>query len=366
MRRGLIGLILAGWLLGKLIAGAGAQTSSPLVGAIRWDGWFRGNPWERNLDPLEWRSRLPFYAKTLPDGRVEVRSDEQTVMDQEISYAARAGLSFWAFCYYHPSSWKEADHYNYGWKLYLCSPQKRALNFCLLLQGGTHMGPREEWEKTAAQFIALFREPTYQRVAGSRPLVFIFACEYLEPQFGSKEAARKALADFREQSKRAGTGDPYLVTLVFNAQVGAGYVNDLGFDAISAYSAPGSGDHREYPYSDLISFNRDYWESFRATGKAVIPTVNAGWDGRPRLRDPQQAKHYRGPWYAMPTPAQLAENLRAALEWNRAHAAVNPAGAVLIYAWNETDEGGWLVPTLAEGTARLDAIRSVLKSKEKR
>jgi hypothetical protein len=44
------------------------------------------------------------------------------------------------------------------------------------------------------------------------------------------------------------------------------------------------------------------------------------------------------------------------------------ANAVIIYAWNEHDEGGWLSPTrTAEGkpdTSRLDAIRDVLK-KEK-
>ena len=34
---------------------------------------------------------------------------------------------------------------------------------------------------------------------------------------------------------------------------------------------------------------------------------------------------------------------------------------VLIYGWNENDEGGWLTPTLNEGSARLDALRRVLK-----
>jgi len=37
---------------------------------------------------------------------------------------------------------------------------------------------------------------------------------------------------------------------------------------------------------------------------------------------------------------------------------------VLIYAWNELDEGGWLMPALpppqGEGTARIDALRKVL------
>ncbi len=34
--------------------------------------------------------------------------------------------------------------------------------------------------------------------------------------------------------------------------------------------------------------------------------------------------------------------------------------AVIIYAWNEFDEGGWLCPTLYGGTERLDAIREIL------
>jgi len=34
---------------------------------------------------------------------------------------------------------------------------------------------------------------------------------------------------------------------------------------------------------------------------------------------------------------------------------------VLIHAWNENAKGGWLVPTLSEGNARLEAIRSVLR-----
>jgi len=33
---------------------------------------------------------------------------------------------------------------------------------------------------------------------------------------------------------------------------------------------------------------------------------------------------------------------------------------MLFYAWNEVDEGGWLVPDRSRGTARLDAIRRVV------
>jgi hypothetical protein len=33
---------------------------------------------------------------------------------------------------------------------------------------------------------------------------------------------------------------------------------------------------------------------------------------------------------------------------------------VLVYAWNEYDEGGWLAPTLVPDPARQDAIREAL------
>jgi hypothetical protein len=65
-------------------------------------------------------------------------------------------------------------------------------------------------------------------------------------------------------------------------------------------------------------------------------------------------------WY------ELANHLADALDWtsrNRASAA--PVNAVLIYAWNENDEGGWLVPTLnpdgSVNAERLDAIAAKLK-----
>ncbi|HSV75328.1 MAG TPA: glycoside hydrolase family 99-like domain-containing protein [Chthonomonadales bacterium] len=331
-----------------------------IVGALRWDGWWAGNPWERNLDPREWRSRLPFYARETAEGRVEVRSDRQEVMDREIAYALRGGLAFWAFCYYHPSSWPEADRYNYGWRQFLASRRRGALRYCFILQGGSHMGPRERWAETARELAGHFRRREYQRAPAGRPLLFVFATQYLEPHFGGAQEVRAAFDLLRAESRRAGAGNPYVVAQVFRAEDGVRAVERWGFDAIGAYSAHAHDEHREHTYADLVGANRWYRTSFAATGKPMVPTVNAGWDGRPRLRDPEWARHYRGAWYAQPTPEELAANVREAVAWVRAHPAQAEAGAVLIYAWNETDEGGWLVPTHAEGPARLDALRRAL------
>jgi hypothetical protein len=67
-------------------------------------------------------------------------------------------------------------------------------------------------------------------------------------------------------------------------------------------------------------------------------------------------------YYEAPEPQALAAHLEKALQWCEDHPDAARARAVLIYAWNEFDEGGWLCPTLSEGTARLDALRTVLKS----
>ena len=67
------------------------------------------------------------------------------------------------------------------------------------------------------------------------------------------------------------------------------------------------------------------------------------------------------PWFIQPTPTELASLLKDAIQWNKENPATAKANAVLIYAWNETDEGGWLHPTISKGTARLDAIKKVLK-----
>jgi hypothetical protein len=96
-----------------------------------------------------------------------------------------------------------------------------------------------------------------------------------------------------------------------------------------------------------------------------VPLVSAGWDMRPRVETPV-------PWvkngdieqyYETPEPDELAAHLNKAIQWTNANPDAATARTVLIYAWNEFDEGGWICPTLDEGTDRLDALRKVLRSK---
>jgi hypothetical protein len=327
--------------------------SAPVIGAIRWDGWFDGNTWQRNLDAAKWHDRLPFYADDSVAGAVRVVDDTQAIMDQEIAYAAAGGLDYWAFCYYHPTSWPEADKYNHSWKRYLASKDRGELDFCLLLQGGQHMGPAKEWSDTVAKFVGFFKEPGYQQVENGRPLLFIFYCENLVPHFGGMEAARQAMDLLRQESIKAGAGDPYIVAQIWLPMLEDPFIDGLGFDALSAYSAHGDAEP-ELPHARLAEINREYWDAFKASGRAVVPLANAGWDGSPR--------DYEGSWFVQGTPEEVASSVMNAVDWVAENPTVATANVVLVYAWNEFDEGGWLCPTLDEGSARLDALASARKT----
>ena len=56
----------------------------------------------------------------------------------------------------------------------------------------------------------------------------------------------------------------------------------------------------------------------------------------------------------------MKNHLQAALDWVDANPSAAEPNAVIIYAWNELTEGGWMVPTRGEGTARIDATGEVL------
>lgn len=67
-------------------------------------------------------------------------------------------------------------------------------------------------------------------------------------------------------------------------------------------------------------------------------------------------------FYRAPTPAELTRHTSNAVAWVKNHPDATPGKAILIYAWNENDEGGWLVPTLEDGSWRLQAIRKALQN----
>lgn len=348
-------------------AEASSKPDRPIVGAIRWDAWHGdassvGLTVEQTMAPKHWHYRLPFFGKVVGENAVEARGHTQEIVDQEIAYAADAGLDYWAFVIYPPE-----EALSLGLALYLSSAHKHRISFCLDLQGGWEgRDGMKAWPERIERYLRLFREPTYQTVLNGRPLVYLYSVEGLvgPGRFETWEEARAAFDQLREATVQAGMPTPYIVAQGWSPDTLKEQTERLGLDAIGAYAS--SAGEKAATYAQLAAHTERWWDAFKATGTPVVPLATAGWDMRPRVETPV-------PWveggdieqyYEAPTPEELGAHLGKAVAWCREHPDAAEAQAILIYAWNEFDEGGWICPTLSEGTARLDAIGEALRAAE--
>lgn len=328
----------------------------PTVGAIRWDAWSGGGVTaqvEQTLSPAQHRFRLPWFAQVDAAGRAHIDASADGIMEQEITYAKAAGLDYWAFLTY-----PEADAMSSALARYLRSPRRAELGFCLILHQTLSVAA-DRWPAERDRALKLLREPGYQKVAG-RPLVYAFDLKTEHPTI------KQRFAELRTNAKNAGL-DPYFVYMGWSPARDYKAHAAEGFAAVSAYAHPSA----EPVFSKYVeAFERHAWANALATKTPYVPLVTTGWDKRPRQDHPvswekNAAYADQKTFPATATPAELASHLGRAVAFVKAHPDVCPANTIIMYAWNEHDEGGWLCPTWTHSgqpdTSRLDAIRTVLR-----
>jgi hypothetical protein len=329
------------------VAAEKTSKAKPIVGAIRWDAWeptATGNPHIGFLGPSKWRYRLPFYGVELDSNTVAMVPNTQAVMDQEIAYAHAGGLDFFCFTQF-------LSEHRQALNLYLSSSRKRDVNFCLQM-GAIYPGRVDD----AVNLMKT--EPTYQKVAGGRPLVLVMAWYFPPGQL-------KATVDaFRAKVMQAGLPNPYIVVENFTAEAAAADVERFGADAISSYAMGISDKWRgrseaRQPFAHLAEAAEQDWAAYKNTGKKVVPTVMTGWDPRP------DTSRVGEPYWDAATPQEIGTHLHNAVKWVAANPCTAEANTILIYAWNEITEGGWLIPSNTAfnpvGAGRLGAIAAVLR-----
>lgn len=342
--------------LAILPALAGAQTTRPRpsVGAIRWDAWSGGDVTaqvERSLAPAKYQHRLPWFAQVKGDGQVRIDGNRFEVMEREIAFAADAGLDYWAFLTY-PEESSMSD----GLKLYLKSKSRNRINFCLILHNTIGVSA-EIWPAERARTVALLKEPGYQRVLDNRPLIFYFV--------QSKADDGERFKELRAAIKDAGL-NPYYVFMGWNPAKDFQTQQPRGFEAISAYTMGGAMP----TFAELAAGAEKRWQAAAENRIPSIPLVTTGWEKNPRIDNPVSWEighgyHKQKVFPSLPTPEELKAHLQNALAFAAAHPDLTPANSIIIYAWNEHDEGGWLSPTWTPtgkpDTTRLDVLASLLK-----
>lgn len=326
--------------------------SRPQVGAIRWDAWIGdigkgpqgatpvGLQVERSLSPHKYHYRAPFYSKVISNDSIQCRGTSQEIMDQEISYAKHAGIDYWAFCWYPPHSGLDTAR-----QLYLASKHSVDIKWCLIL--GTNPF---DFNRDAKWLVAEFKKSNYEKVLDGRPLIYVFS-----------SAAIKGgnMQSLIELAIGEGVKKPYIAFMT-QSEKDLPQADSLHADALSAYIS-WAGKNGE-PYFPVIpKADSTGWENHKATGRKVIPWVTSGHNTKPRIDHPVSwTKVPADNWVEDGSPEQIADHLASCISWVGKNRCVDEANCVLIYAWNEFDEGGWICPTLGNNTSRLDAIEKVL------
>jgi hypothetical protein len=196
----------------------------------------------------------------------------------------------------------------------------------------------------------------WQTVLGGRPLMFYFQVE------GAAMAGD--IAAYRELCAELGIPAPYAVAMSGGREM----IGEYGADALSNYAIGGSGGMKYawHIFEAWRQWNRDWFDRV-----PMVPCWSAGWDARPRYDTPVSWYEPAADSYvADGTPEEIARMLAAALRWCKMNPRRAEANAVIGYAWNEHDEGGWLCPTIrvdgketgvplrnADGTYQVDDSR---------
>jgi hypothetical protein len=328
------------------------------AGAYYFDGW-TGETY--HLTP---RLREEFFDREPVWGW---RDDSLPVVEQQIDCAADHGLTFFAFDWYWPEGPDKESVMNTGLKLYLQAKNKQRLQFCLLVanHGGFRIGPAD-WETVSDIWVRLFKEPTHVKVGG-KPLLIFFSPRELRNSFGSSAAVKAAFDKLDAKSRAAGLeGVCVAACATPGPENGWDDLPDLqaqGYSCLTGYNYPGhpvKGPDKIQPFSRMIEGHQDIWDRFATSSPLpYMPVVTVGWDKRP-WEDAADLKTH-AIYYPDRTPVQVADFVARAVKWMDQHPDKTlKERLLLLYAWNENGEGGYLTPTKGLGDAYLRAVEKAL------
>ena len=252
-------------------------------------------------------------------------------MAQKIDAAADHGIDAFIFDWYY---YNDGPFLERGLeKGFLAAPNNRRLKFALMWANHDwqDIQPRkldvppkllypgrvspETFDKLTDYVIAkYFKQPNYWRIDG-KPYFSIYELSKLLESFGSIQATRAALDQFRAKTKAAGFPGLHLNAVIWGTPVLPGetkpanmaeVIEQLGFDSATSYvwvhHAPLS-QFPATPYDDVQKNYMAFWKQTDETYKIpYYPNVSMGWDPSPRadsvryvwqLWIPIHADHFR-------------------------------------------------------------------------
>ena len=309
-----------------------------VVGAYYFDGW-AGNSTRWNDDPAWMKLNPPSHlTKRMIEefaDREPVwgwRDDKLDIMQRQIDLAADNGIAFFAFCWYWNNDPQKlaGDPKHVGLNLFLKARNNHRLKFCLLVanhQGHLIQG-EDEWRKAAEGWLPYFKHPQHVTVDG-KPLVVIY---------NTANASKEGLAQIQAVAHKAGLPG-VAIAACGDGKEEMGFTHTTHYNIVPGYAA--KSEARKY--ADLIEAHQQAWRGNQA--QPHIPTLTVAWDKRP-WEGPRGLGTVAGAYYPDRTPEQFASALESAIDWMDEYPQQTTRERILlVYAWNELGEGGYLAPT---------------------
>ena len=335
-----------------LIISSNLFAQNVLVGAYYFDGWSGTTPYQNSIfftnnnTPshvtdklyLNFPEREPIWGW---------RDDDVKIMEKQIDLAADNGIDFFMFCWYYQEKNKHIDtvaiqnlSLNTSLNLFLKAKNKHRVKFSILIANheGFEIDNKEGWIETI-QFLSkhYFCDQQYLSFE-NKPVLDFF----------DSPSAHKYINSIRETVKSNG----YKNLCYFS---NGKFYSDCEINGWYNIREKESGQSTKRNYQSLISYVESCW--WKSKDWNVVPIVMAGWDKRPwELKETTI-------FYTNRTPRKFGRHFRNALLNVK---KCNPIyKLVMIYAWNELGEGGYIVPTKGDKKAlylkQIKKIRKQLK-----
>lgn len=313
------------------------------IGVVNWDcslpsTTFFGHYATRSLGPAKFRDRTPYYAQEIEPDKIEYSKRTVEEYEIEMRYAIDAGIDYFAYCWYDPivpaghlegvdAATASADEHvwelTYARTLHAQSPLRKKLHFCAIL-----ITPHPYTDEALQMLARSMRDPGYEKING-RPLVYFF--------YGNWQPL---LSRLRKMCREENTPDPFAVIMSTDGVVAP--EDRTKAEGICAYACSGSAK----TWEDFCRINLERNENRIQSGLPCIPHFSVGWDPSPRIQNPV-------PWCSYPDQAyhppcdrdQLLFAAKEFRDWMIRHRADCVPGHILVFAWNEFEEGAWICPT---------------------
>ena len=346
-----------------------------------WQNVYEGKPrFEGHYQPM-----VPYWGYGRDDDSVEVA--------RQIDAALAAGINVFMYDWYWYCGRPFLENaLNNG---FLKAPNNARMHFYLMWanHGVTNLWnnkiAKDDWSNPiwkadvdyneftkvlVPRWIEYFKKPNYYKIDG-KPVFMLYLVNGFVKGIGGVENAKKALEYFRAEAKKAGFAGVHLQIAFYPWQKPFAVEGDggkpswasfhkyLGVDSATCYNWEALVEtFNTYRSKDNIEYEKygaealaNFDETASKIGVPLLANVTIGWDNNARYPLSKTTKITTGK-----SPELYGKFLREALDWTAKNNPDFPR-FVLINAWNEWTEGGYLMPDKKFGYGYLNETAKVLK-----